>query len=208
MTTKELKQVERKPRGRPRAFDTETALDTGQRLFHTSGYESVGLAALTDALGVKPPSFYKAFGSKAEFFSLVLDRYARSVLTLDDILLPGRAPVDAMAALLESAASTYARDPHQRGCLVLEAVRGLQDDESVLYARKIADSRRVQIREFIAQTHPECAAAATDYVASTLSGLSASAREGMNEARLLRVAEVAVAGLRQLLQPEGRDVTD
>ncbi|WP_210403242.1 TetR/AcrR family transcriptional regulator [Salinicola sp. MH3R3-1] len=95
----------------------ETALDTGQRLFHAGSYETVGLAALTDALGVKPPSFYKAFGSKSEFFAQVIERYAQSALALDDILLPGRAPADALAELLESAARTYARDPEQRGTL-------------------------------------------------------------------------------------------
>ncbi len=63
-----------RPRGRPRAFDMETALDMGQRLFHASSYEAVGLAALTDTLGVKPPSFYKAFGSKPELFEQVIER--------------------------------------------------------------------------------------------------------------------------------------
>ncbi|WP_223162157.1 TetR/AcrR family transcriptional regulator [Salinicola halophyticus] len=52
----------------------ETALDMGQRLFHASSYEAVGLAALTDTLGVKPPSFYKAFGSKPELFEQVIER--------------------------------------------------------------------------------------------------------------------------------------
>jgi len=52
----------------------------------------VGLAALTDALGIRPPSFYMAFGSKAGFFERILDRYARSVLALEDILVPGRPP--------------------------------------------------------------------------------------------------------------------
>ncbi|WP_101674176.1 TetR/AcrR family transcriptional regulator [Alloalcanivorax mobilis] len=201
MVTKEnAKQPAR--RGRPRGFDTETALDTGQRLFHASSYDAVGLAALTDALGVKPPSFYKAFGSKAAFFSRVLERYAQSALALDDILQPGRPPAQALAALLESAARTYTQDPEQRGCLVLEAARGQDGDDSATHARRVAEQRRNRIRQFIARTHPECAAAVTDFVTSTMSGLSASAREGMDQTRLMEVARIAIAGLEKQLGSE------
>ncbi len=51
----------------PRGFDMETALDTGQRLFHAGSYETVGLAALTDALGVKLPSFTKRLVASPSF---------------------------------------------------------------------------------------------------------------------------------------------
>ena len=202
MNTKENAKSAPRPRGRPRGFDMETALDKGQRLFHAGSYEAVGLAALTDALGVKPPSFYKAFGSKSEFFAQVIERYAQSALALDEILLSGRAPADALAELLESAARTYARDPEQRGCLVLEAARGNDGDESVIHARRVANQRRDRIREFVARTHPERASAVTDFVASTMSGLSASAREGMDETRLLDVARTAVAGLKAQLDAD------
>lgn len=193
-------------RGRPRSFDTETALEIGQRLFHAHGYDAVGLAALTDALGIKPPSFYKAFGSKAEFFSRVLDRYTRSsaAVALEGILRTRRPPRDALAELLERAAQTYARDPQLRGCLVLEAARSGGDDEAAALARRSAAQRREEIRAFVALSHPDMADAVTDYVACTMSGLSASAREGMTEARLITVAKAAAAGLDALLSKPPR----
>lgn len=167
----------------------------GQRLFHARGYEAVGLATLTETLGIKPPSFYTAFGSKADFFGRVLDRYAASVLALEDVLRPGRPPVEALAELLENAARTYAADPETRGCLVLEAARGNDDDESAQRARKVAERRRGQVRAFVAASRPARADLVTDYLSSTMSGLSASAREGMDEARLLAVARVAAQAL-------------
>jgi len=185
--------------GRPRSFDPEAALILGQQMFHARGYEGVGLAALTEALGIKPPSFYKAFGSKAEFFARILERYSRSVLALEDILLPGRPPAEALAELLEGAAVTYASDPQQPGCLVLEAARGCADEESAIMARRAAAQRRNQIREFVALTHPDAADSVTDYVASVMSGLSASAREGTGAARLTVVARAATEGVRALL---------
>nr|WP_238935116.1 TetR/AcrR family transcriptional regulator [Pseudomonas typographi] len=173
----------------------------GQRLFHAQGYEGVGLAALTEVLGIKPPSFYKAFGSKAEFFAEVLERYAASVLALDTYLLPGRPPHLALALLLEEAARTYVQDPTQRGCLVLEAVRGEVDEPNVQLARKVAESRRERVRDFVAASHPHAAQAVADYIGCTLSGLSACAREGMGEARLLAVARAAGAAVAALLGP-------
>lgn len=194
-------------RGRPRAFDLETALDTGQRLFHARGYHAVGLAELTDTLSMKPTSFYRTFGSKAGYFAQILDRYSRSVLTLQDILRPGRPPERALADLLLRAARTYTRDPHRRGCLMLEAARGGEDDESAVLARQNAQRKRSHIRVFVGLSNPDAADDVTDYVASAMSGLSASAREGMSEERLVSVARAATAALPILLienSPSGR----
>ncbi len=186
-------------RGRPRAFDPEAALELGQRMFHAAGYDAVGLSALTDALGIKPPSFYTAFGSKAAFFRQVLERYAGTELALADILLPGRPPAEALGDLIGRAARTYARDPERPGCLVLEAARGGEASESVQMAREVAERRRAQVRAFVATTHPAQAAAATDYVTAVMSGLSACAREGMDEARLVAVADASCAGLARMV---------
>jgi TetR/AcrR family transcriptional regulator, repressor for divergent bdcA len=192
--------VRAKPgRGRPRLFDPEDALAIGQQMFHASGYDAVGLSALTDALGITPPSFYTAFGSKAAFFERVLDRYARSELALAGILRPDRSPEEALSDLLERAAKSYSRDPERTGCLVLEAARGNGESESAALARQVAERRRAQIREFVARTHPRRASAVTDYVSMVMSGLSGSAREGTSEARLLKVARAASAGLTALL---------
>ena len=186
-------------RGRPRNFDIEMALNVGQRLIHERGYEAVGIAALTEALDIKPPSFYKAFGSKSDYFARILERYAASVLALEHILIPGRPPAEALEDLLERAARAYSHNPLVRGCLVLEAARGGSDEESAILARRTAVNKRNQIRSFITASHPKVAEGVTDYVASTMSGLSASAREGMSKARLVTVAHAAAAGLRTIL---------
>jgi len=191
-------------RGRPRGFDPEDALALGQRMFHAYGYDGVGLAALTQALGIKPPSFYTAFGSKADYFSRILDRYAQSVLALDDILVPGRSPEAALAELLERAAETYSRDPDCLGCLVLEAARGHADTESAALARAVAQGRRSMIKTFVAGSRPDVAQEVTDFVSSVMSGLSASAREGMSQARLLNIAHAASFGLTGLLKGNER----
>lgn len=168
-------------------------------MFHAVGYDAVGLSALTSALGVTPPSFYTAFGSKAAFFERVLERYASQELVLADILRKDRPPAEALAELFQRAARTYAHDPERTGCLVLEAARGHGESESAMLARSIAERRRAQIREFVARTHPRRAGVVTDYVSTVMSGLSGSAREGMSEAQLVKVARAAGEGLISLL---------
>ncbi|RAH96707.1 TetR family transcriptional regulator [Acuticoccus sediminis] len=189
----------KRPPGRPRAFDPEDALAVGQRLFHARGFEAVGLATLTEQLGINPPSFYGAFGSKLAFFEKVLARYVATALPVDRILSPDRPPVEALSELLETAAQTYAADPKARGCLVLEGARGSETAENVRVARSVAQQARANIRQFVAATHPDEADAVTDYVTSIMSGLSASAREGMDAVRLVLIARTAASALERLL---------
>jgi len=188
-----------KTRGRPREFDLEVALNSGQRMFHAESYETVGIAAITETLGISAPSFYKAFGSKALYFESILHRYSEAVLPLDAILVPERPVVEALTDLLEQAARTYGKNPQQLGCLVLEAVRGNAVNEAVMIARRVAEVRRKQIRDFVARENRAAAADMTDYVVSVMSGLSASAREGKSIPRLLTIARASSAGLGELL---------
>ena len=56
--------TKQKARGRPRGFDFERALAVAQALFHDKGYDAVGVAELTEAIGINPPSFYAASGAR------------------------------------------------------------------------------------------------------------------------------------------------
>lgn len=184
-----------RPRGRPRAFDLDSALATAQRLFHERGYDGVSLATLTEALGISPPSFYAAFGSKAELFDQVLARYAGSALPLDDILQDGRAIPEALTELLACAARVYAANPAEAGCLVIEAARSSLVGGCSGTARRYHVATRERIAEFVSRENAALADQLADFVDVTLSGLSASAREGWPEARLQQVVTIASSAI-------------
>jgi len=64
-----------KPRGRPRAFDVNEALDKAMHVFWKNGYEGTSLPDLTSAMGINRPSLYATFGNKESLFRKAVDRY-------------------------------------------------------------------------------------------------------------------------------------
>ncbi|MDU2940127.1 MAG: TetR/AcrR family transcriptional regulator [Enterobacteriaceae bacterium] len=191
------KKLGRTP-GRPRRFDPDEAIATAQRLFHSRGYDAVSIADLTDAFGIKPPSFYAAFGSKMGLYTRVLDRYAcTGAIPLQTLLRADRPVAECLARVLEEAATLYAANPDAAGCLVLEGTHC--DDPS---AREAAcgfhSAAEALIRRYIAERHPEDAERLTDFVGTIMAGLSAKSRAGYSPQRLREIARLAGQALGEL----------
>ncbi|MCF4124379.1 TetR/AcrR family transcriptional regulator [Methylobacterium sp. SyP6R] len=188
-----------RPRGRPRRFDPDQAVTVAQRLFHARGYDAVSVADLTEALGINPPSFYAAFGSKAGLYARTLGHYSQTEgIPLAEILRPGRPVAEALAALLEEAARRYGADPEAAGCLAIEGTRCL-DPAARDAARALTGAGGETIRCFVAASHPASAEGLSDYVVTMMVGLSAMAREGHGPDRLLATARFAGRVLAQAL---------
>lgn len=188
-----------RPRGRPRRFDPDEAVATAQRLFHAHGYDAVSVADVTEALGINPPSFYAAFGNKAGLYTRILDRYADTdAIPLADLLRPDRSVAAALTSLLEEAARRYAADPAAAGCLVLEHTR-CNDREAREAARVFNLAAEGVIRDYVAARYPKEAERVTDFVSTTMSGLSAKARNGHGVEQLLATARLAGLALAQAL---------
>jgi TetR/AcrR family transcriptional repressor for divergent bdcA len=186
-------------RGRPRGFDTEQAVATAADLFRARGFDAVSVADVTDVLGIKPPSFYSAFGSKQGLYARVLERYAAvGAIPLADILRPDRPVADNLMALLDAAARHYAADPEAPGCLVVEGTRcnDAQAREAALVYNLAVETR---IRDHIAERHAAEAAALTNFVATIMFGLSAKARNGHGLDQLLMTARLASPAIRSAL---------
>ena len=56
---------------RTRVFEVDQAIEIATDMFWRNGYERTSLSDLTTAMGITPPSFYFAFGSKEGLFRKV-----------------------------------------------------------------------------------------------------------------------------------------
>jgi TetR/AcrR family transcriptional repressor for divergent bdcA len=184
-------------RGRPRRFDPEAAIATAQQLFHARGYDTVSVADVTEALGINPPSFYAAFGSKAGLYARVLDHWANTgAIPLAEILRPDRPVAECLSAMLEAAARSYAAGPDAAGCLVLEGTR-CNDQAAREAALAFNLAAEDMIRDYIAARHPQDAGRIADFASTVMSGLSAKARNGHGLDQLLATARLAGLAIAQ-----------
>lgn len=191
-----------RPRGRPRRFDPEEALATAQQLFHAKGYDALSVVDITTALGINPPSFYAAYGSKAGLYARILDHYAETgAIPLQRILRPDRPLAESLAELLVEAAKAYAGNPATSGCLVLEGTR-CNDPDARAAACVFHVAAQEAIRDFIAKRNPRDADRLADFVSTTMAGMSASARHGQSLDRLLATARIAATALAHGIPPE------
>ena len=73
--TKTGKVREPRRRGRPRAYDPDTALARAAETFWKKGYDGTSLDDLAAATGMNRPSLYAAFGDKRDLYLTTLTRY-------------------------------------------------------------------------------------------------------------------------------------
>ena len=76
MEPKSREETGKRPRGRPRSFDRDQALDAAVLVFWDKGYDGSSIEDLTRAMGINRPSLYASFGNKRDLFMQVIDRYA------------------------------------------------------------------------------------------------------------------------------------
>lgn len=115
-----------RPRGRPPKIpreysDTrEALLRAGIEALTERGFNTTGLDGLLKRVGVPKGSFYHYFESKEAFGRELMQRYAQYFAAkLDHWLLnTDLAPLDRLAAFVESAKEGLQRYQFQRGCLV------------------------------------------------------------------------------------------
>jgi TetR/AcrR family transcriptional regulator, copper-responsive repressor len=189
--------------GRRRSFDRAAALQAAMMLFWRHGYEGTSLAQLTGAMGIAAPSLYAAFGSKLELYHEALQLYAR---TLGQI---GVASIDeaptaraGVHAILRAAAAAFTHPDVPPGCMVgLGALRCGEGSEVAQqatallrkrsYAAVLARLKRARrAGELPATSSP---AALADLYAAIVEGMSVLACDGASRARLLALADQAMA---------------
>lgn len=197
-----------RPRGRPRAFDRDQALDRAAETFWRLGYEGASIVDLTAAMGVTPQSLYAAFGCKAELYRGALARYRATegaffACALDQEPTAAKAFERAFA----EAVHAYSRPGRPRGCMLANAALACaaehQDIAAHVAALRADMMAAIRARLERGQQDGDLATDADPpslarYLLALLQGLSQQARDGAGEADLAAAAAYATAELTRL----------
>lgn len=172
-------------------------LDAATCLFWERGYEGTSIKDLIDAMGMSPPSVYAAFGSKEALYDRVLDRYAE---TFGQMLLRElHAEPDlkrAISALVHDWARLLTGGSHPKGCMISLGMPTHSPDQANI-AQGVANRRAATRLLFLDRLDAgkDQLPAGTDltalanYLAMVIAGMSMLARDGLDTAALLAVAD-------------------
>jgi AcrR family transcriptional regulator len=120
-----------RPRGRPRNFDEQEAVDRAIQVFWSKGYDGVTIDDLVAGMGVGRPSLYSVFGDKRALFLRVLRTYAERKGSLaSKALLSPPALRDSLAGFLRYSVESATEEGSALGCLLL-CVAPLVNDAEV-----------------------------------------------------------------------------
>ena len=112
--------TETRPRGRPRLFDEEVALDRITELFWRQGYAQTTITDIVEVSGVHKPSLYRTFGTKEELFARVLRRYQDTRLAMFGQLVASVGPgVDGIHEFLDLMRDDVVNGSSRNGCLLV-----------------------------------------------------------------------------------------
>lgn len=120
-----------RPRGRPRSFDEQQALEAATGVFRSKGYDGVTIDDLVAGMGVGRPSLYSVFGDKRTIFLRTLRAYAeaKGALAAKALFSPPTV-CDSIAGFLRNAVETATEEGSAPGCLLI-CVAPLVDDLEV-----------------------------------------------------------------------------
>ncbi len=190
-------------RGRPREFDTESALDAALAVFSRVGYGQASVQELAEAMGICKPSLYAAYGNKEALFIEAIRRYAargeahhRAILERHDVAF------DAIAALLEDTVQGFTSCGASSGCMIISEAASAQ----AAYSARVRDEisavmtsasalvlgrlqRALAEADLPAGTDVD---ALSGYLSTVLAGLSVQARNGAAAPALRAIIRTAM----------------
>lgn len=191
--------------GQGRKFNIDDALESATLIFWDSGYEGASVAELTRAMGINPPSLYKAFGSKEDLFFSVVDHYNATHGSFMSVAFEEETSgLQLMRRLLIEAADHYPSSTFPGGCLVISSavavtsankhvadrLAKMRNDNILAMAEALTRDREAGIIAQDTDTHAMAA-----FVGATLQGMSQQARDGASKDDLLRIANFAITAI-------------
>ena len=188
--------------GRPREFDRDAALEAAMLLFWRKGFAMTSMNDLCDAMGIRSPSLYAAFGGKEALYLEAVDHYVRTVgPPVWDRLAEGETARAGVESLLLAATENLPKSrTTPAGCM---AALGAVGDE---WPPAIANVVRKVRLKMLSNLRSRLEAAVSDgelpastdidrlsrFYLSVFEGMAIQARDGASRAELRGVAAAAM----------------
>jgi AcrR family transcriptional regulator len=194
---------DRRPRGRPRAFDRNAAVKTALDLFLRNGYDGVSISQLVDAIGISPPSLYSAFGSKDGLYREALNLYIEGRgRFVSRALANGQGIRAQVRQILRDAAAAFApTGKNAPGCLVSTDLHALTpgNEAVALHVRSIREAQIDAIAKRIDAAR-QCGELPADadgkdlarFYAAVIAGMALQAKGGATRKQLTALADLAL----------------
>lgn len=192
------------PRGRPRSFDRDVALEKVMKVFWAKGYECAQINDFTAAINITPPSFYAAFGNKEQAFREAVDYYQRTIGAAPFDALENSAPIqDGMRKWLELSADSAFACP-AGGCMI--SVSSIQCKPENVPVKEFLQAIRHTNHERLSQRLTRALAAGdlpaeTDIVQMTefyhmiQQSISFEARDGNSRGAVQKIIDMAMLAM-------------
>ena len=200
-TTADMQQDQR-PRGRPREFDIDAALERAIDVFSVHGYHGTSIGDLADAMQLTPGSIYKAFKDKRGILLAAFDRYRVLRSTkLKAAIAPFPLGRDKIGAALQFYAEAAHGEFGQRGCLVITTAAELAASDPVAAERvTVAHATNEAVMTdciLLGQSDGSVstridAADTARALLCLLQGMRIVGKTGRNRAEMMAVADVAM----------------
>jgi AcrR family transcriptional regulator len=189
--------------GRPREFDRDAALQAAMLVFWRKGFLAASMNDLCDAMGIRSPSLYAAFGSKESLYLEATEHYVKTVRpsVWDRLWDEGTARTCIENFLLAAAKGLLEYGEKPSGCMVTLAVIGEACPEAISNA--ITKARldglallRSRLNAALADgelPHSTDIGHLSRFYLSVFQGMAIQARDGATRAELEGMAGIATA---------------
>lgn len=187
--------------GRPRTFDKQEALDKAMHVFWEKGYEGTSMSDLIQAIGMKAPSLYAAFGNKEAIFKQVVENYLPIVTEGQLAILMNTPDIQqAVQDTLAECVRLFTCKQNPQSCLIMtaainaapenqahvELLKQLREDyKKTWHKRFISAQKQGQINSHIKPQH------LADYFVTVIQGMALRAKDGAKKSDLIAITHLA-----------------
>ncbi|WP_234941781.1 TetR/AcrR family transcriptional regulator [Ensifer adhaerens] len=176
-------------------------------VFWAKGYEAAQLNDLTAAIGITPPSFYAAFGSKEQAFREAVSLYVETAGSSSmRALNTGETAQQAIRAMLLASIDVALNAPQSNGCLLILGVMNCQAETEPLYdllkglRKETVERVRARLERGVADGDlPQTTDIATlaSYYGAIMQAISMQARDGARRPELEALVGPSLTALQQ-----------